>query len=565
MEHPFGVESPFRGQLTDLVSRVVDVEVRLRAIQAERAALLAEAYDLAEREGTRAVSTAAETLSADSAAGAGSRPSSTVRFEPVTTASNDGATTAATGSGASAASAASAAFGPAGKLPHGMNARRDRAHRLIRAELAAALHLSEWSIGNDISHAVDSLTHCPTIHHAQTRGQVSEKHLRTIVDAGRIIGIRATEHLGTTLTAPDGTPLNPADAEEEISRRYATFERAILPHAASLTPAQLAPVAKRLAEKLAGVTFDDRHRVANRARTVTLTELDDGMCNVTALVTSFEGHAIFDRLTQYAKQLQASDLAAISPPTGSETSDAVGTRTGTSNGAGPGVSSGAWVAAEVAATALKRPLAEARADSLVSLLLEGVIEPPADGPRKKIGPGVTARVQVLVPVSLTGRLTPSDTGTGSTRRAGDSAQTVDGWFQPELVGVGPIDTDTTARIMHDTPTWDMIVVTDGTTEPCPSATAHSTGPLAGIGSGIDTTGDILTVDGYRVPARLRRHLAARDQHCRFIGCTLPVYRCDIDHTIAAEEGGPHRGRQPRKPLSRTPRHETPRWTLPPTE
>lgn len=452
MQHPFDAESPHLGHLTDMVSRAVDVDARLRAIQAERSALLAEAYALAEREGTRSASEPSATLT------------------PV----------------------------PSPKVPRGAAVRRDRAHRVVRAELAAALNISEWTVSSDISHAVDAAEHCPALLAAQGRGEVTEKHVRGAVDAGRIIGLRANEQIGSTLVDTDGVLLTEEAAQAEVARRYALFDRAVLRHAVSLTPALLVPVAKRIAEKLAGVSFDDRHRITQQDRSVTLTELDDGMCHLTALLTSFEGHAVFDRLTQYAKRLQSDDVIAASKPA-SDRRASVGTST-------PSVMS------EVAKSALKRPLPEARADSLVSLLLDGDVAATAGSLGKKIGPRVTARVQVLVPVSMIGRLPATPAG-----QAGPavSSNTSDGWFQPELVGVGPIDTDTVARIAYDTPTWDLVVVADGT----------------------DTVGEILTVDGYRVPANIRRHLTARDQRCRFIGCGLPSYRCDIDHTIAAEEGG----------------------------
>lgn len=502
MPPPFDAESPYLGQLTDLVSRAVEIDARIRALQAARSVVFAAAHDLAEQEGTRDTS--------------GSREAShEVSFEPA----------------------------PTSRIPRGLVARRDRAHRVIRAELAAALHLSEWTIGSDIAHAVDALTYFPTLHAAQARGEVTEKHVRGAIDAGRIISHHTSIHAGSTLVDDTGTLLQTDAAEAEIARRYAWYDKALLSRAQSLTPALLAPVAKRLAEKVAGATFDDRHRLANRDRRVTLTDLDDGMCQLTALVTSLEGHAIFDRLTQYGKHLQAGDLPdstqAGTPGVGLGVSVDAGTDTSADSSASTG-------AGTAVAEAFKRPLGEARADSLVSLLLEGELTDLDDAPcsglgrnlrgnsgsgsRKRLGPRVTARVQVLVPISHTGRIdTSPSSGVGR-----DTLASSDGTFQPELVGVGPLDTDTATRIMHDTPTWDMIVVTGNTGADCPSRSTTTDG----IGSGIDTTGDILTVDGYRVPAHLRRYLAARDEHCRFPGCPLPVYRCDIDHTIAAEDGGP---------------------------
>ncbi|MHA3724256.1 hypothetical protein ACXR2T_10290 [Leucobacter sp. HY1910] len=47
MQHPFSVESPNRGRLNDLVSRVVEATARMRALQAELrgASLRAQSQD----------------------------------------------------------------------------------------------------------------------------------------------------------------------------------------------------------------------------------------------------------------------------------------------------------------------------------------------------------------------------------------------------------------------------------------------------------------------------------------------------------------------------------------
>lgn len=42
---------------------------------------------------------------------------------------------------------------------------------------------------------------------------------------------------------------------------------------------------------------------------------------------------------------------------------------------------------------------------------------------------------------------------------------------------------------------------------------------------------------YRPNARLRELITARDQRCRFPGCSYPAERCDIDHAVAWDDGG----------------------------
>ncbi len=50
-------------------------------------------------------------------------------------------------------------------------------------------------------------------------------------------------------------------------------------------------------------------------------------------------------------------------------------------------------------------------------------------------------------------------------------------------------------------------------------------------------GMVTETDTYTPTAQMRRFLRARDQHCRFPGCRMPVHRCDIDHTRDHARGG----------------------------
>ena len=52
------------------------------------------------------------------------------------------------------------------------------------------------------------------------------------------------------------------------------------------------------------------------------------------------------------------------------------------------------------------------------------------------------------------------------------------------------------------------------------------------------SGAMLAVDRYRPSEELRRHLRARDQHCRFPGCGIAARKCDLDHNRDAATGGP---------------------------
>ncbi len=81
-----------------------------------------------------------------------------------------------------------------------------------------------------------------------------------------------------------------------------------------------------------------------------------------------------------------------------------------------------------------------------------------------------------------------------------------------LTGRGPIDLDTAMRLASKAPEFTRIL----------------TDPVIGM---------VVAADTYRLSASLRRYLAARDQHCRFPTCNRDARWCDIDHTVAWEDGG----------------------------
>ncbi|MEN2740530.1 DUF222 domain-containing protein [Microbacterium sp. X-17] len=140
----------------------------------------------------------------------------------------------------------------------------------------------------------------------------------------------------------------------------------------------------------------------------------------------------------------------------------------------------------------ERTIDQLRADIATDLLLTGapVIDPTRDRSPGGLG-AIRAHIQVTVPVTtLTGT-----TGSGA-----------------DLDGRTPIDPDTARILAGNAPGWDRVL----------------THPI---------TGTVLTVDRYTPSAEQRRHLVARDQHCRFPGCRTPAHRCDTDHTHDHAKGG----------------------------
>jgi hypothetical protein len=85
-----------------------------------------------------------------------------------------------------------------------------------------------------------------------------------------------------------------------------------------------------------------------------------------------------------------------------------------------------------------------------------------------------------------------------------------------LTGYGPITADTARRLAADqSGTWRRLL-----TDP-------DSGALLDI-----------SPDRYRPPQRTRDYLAARDDTCVFPTCNQPAYRCEPDHTVPFNRGGP---------------------------
>lgn len=144
-----------------------------------------------------------------------------------------------------------------------------------------------------------------------------------------------------------------------------------------------------------------------------------------------------------------------------------------------------------------RKIDEIRADLLTDMLLASDLSELARMEATGVA-SIRARVQVVVPES----------------RLGDAmGDELKGEPAAALAGYGPIDSEAARLIAGFTPSWQRVRVE-----------AES--------------GNVISVDSYRPNAKLRRFLGARDQHCRFPACRMPLRKCDIDHTIDAAMGGP---------------------------
>jgi hypothetical protein len=122
----------------------------------------------------------------------------------------------------------------------------------------------------------------------------------------------------------------------------------------------------------------------------------------------------------------------------------------------------------------------------------------------------------------------------------------------EAVGYGPVAPDT-ARLLagaaagHPSTRWQVTVTS-------PDGQGLATGAARPIRRGQSITADGWTVTvtpiplgdcdhqhrepGYRPSPALARLIRARNTTCSFPYCRRPARRCDLDHTVAYEDGGP---------------------------
>lgn len=89
----------------------------------------------------------------------------------------------------------------------------------------------------------------------------------------------------------------------------AAFEQVVLRRAEHETPARVRAFARRLAERIDPRTIDERFAEAADRRLVTVTEVDDGMAELRALLPAVLAFGIADRLDRQARAIQEADTA----------------------------------------------------------------------------------------------------------------------------------------------------------------------------------------------------------------------------------------------------------------
>ena len=344
------------------------------------------------------------------------------------------------------------------RIPSMRSRERDMPLRSLAAELGLAVRINDRTMQSHLWDAHRLVTDFPATVDALGSGDISRAHASAILDAG-------------------------ADIDDVGARR--AYEQAVLDHAHGTTAARTRSFAQQQADIHNPRTLQERHDDAVRGRRIWVTDLADGMSQLSLLTSTAIAHGIHDRATRQAKLIKRVDAAARRSATSASVE----------GDGGVGASAGDDASTDAAADDTwfdERTIDQTRADVVVDMLLTGspAIDPTLDASPGGLG-AIRAMVQVTVPVTT---LTGVTTGGA------------------ELDGLAPVDPETAWRLAGDAPGWDRVM-----TDP--------------------VTGMVLTVDRYQASAEQKRFLRARDQHCRFPGCRRPARSCDHDHTQDFALGG----------------------------
>ncbi|GEO95084.1 HNH endonuclease signature motif containing protein [Kocuria turfanensis] len=356
----------------------------------------------------------------------------------------------------------------------------DQLVRDVADEIGPALHLPAGTALDRVREALVLGLHLPGALEALEAGRFSARHASVIADQWREL----------VEDAPPGQ-----EAPAALVQRLADelVERA--PHC---TVAQLRAWSRRRRAALLAETHEARHRAARAGRRVWIEHGEDGMAFLHALLDAPTALAVQDRLDALVALLGPREACAGAGPSSAPVEPLQAQSAERPQLAQPVEAPGAADrAAGTGQHVAARTEAQLRADVLADLLLAGEVPDDPSFPR-----GVRGQVCVTVPVlTLLGP------------RPGGHA---DGVFKdaPVLAGHGPISAEVARELAAGASSWQRVL----------------THPVTGAVLDHDRT-------TYVVPADLRRRLRLRDGTCRFPGCRRRVERCDLDHTVAWQDGG----------------------------
>ncbi|WP_435748393.1 DUF222 domain-containing protein [Microbacterium sp. PMB16] len=362
---------------------------------------------------------------------------------------------------------------------------RDAIYRSMVAEFSAASRIPTGSVEYAFTDALVVSTALPEVRAAFAVGRVSAGHVREIVRASAIV----SEAIRNKKVDPDVMGL---------------YEAAVLMFADRETAARTGAHAKQVAAALVGETVTDRHKRAASERCVKVRSVGDGLALLSAVLPEWAANAIADRLNQMSRHvLNSRDERepVLDPWSFDETGDGLTVDDFAPDDptfdpfvdpyVDPYIGHGDTFALDPDAEIEHIPADDRTGDQVQADLFTDLLL-TAD-PSAAHGDGldhIQGRIQVTIAAT---------TLTGADDRPA------------ELDGYGPVHPDIARGLAGRNTGWSRLF--------------------------LDPDGMVRETDTYSPTERMRRFLRARDQHCRFPGCRMPVHRCDIDHQHDHARGG----------------------------
>lgn len=365
---------------------------------------------------------------------------------------------------------------------------RDAVHRSMISEYSAAGRIAQGTVERGFVDAFFLERDYPELAASFVAGKVTPAHVHEIVSAG----------------FPVQDAIDDGRADAGVRQVY---EAAALVVAEAQTAARTKVQVRQIAAALAGVSVIERHQRARSERTVTVKSVGDGLALLQLVLPEYLAVAILDRLTQFAQHVISTrddadpvlDLDVLDigeDPVRRENLDPADpgwhdsvifgeSDTFTTDPLADPLTDDASPDMEHTA-ADERGIDEVRADLAADLLL-GADPTTVSGTAIE---SIRGRVQVTL---------------RATTVAGDDD------LPAELDGHGPLHPDAARDLAGHAGLWSRLF--------------------------IDSTGMLVETDAYAPTAAMRRFLRARDPHCRFPGCRIPVHRCQIDHNHDHALGG----------------------------
>jgi len=266
-----------------------------------------------------------------------------------------------------------------------------------------------------------------------------------------------------------------ADHASQMPREVrGTFDAVITPVAKETLLPRMSGKARAAREKLHPTTHEERHTTAAKKRCVLYDAGKDGMATITAYIPAIAAKGIINRLTETGKALKGK---------GKDRDE--------------------------------RTLAQLRADVFQDFLLNGEACQEADA-------NITARILVLVDHSTL---------------MGDNNNVahLDGYgaIGAEQVRTLASRCDQLVRVIHNPVTKEILNVG---TKSYQGRTLSGARAITKMVTDRIIPNQVIT-DTRRVSQAMRELMWLRDQTCRWIGCGRSAHSCELDHTIAVEEGG----------------------------